>query len=227
MRPLRACLTLLFAALLLAACGSGETPSPATAAAQSPGGPSGSPVISAQPGSAGPSASRSAAPSVKASGSPAASKPAGSSAASAPAGSIDPTACAGSDANRAFFKDVAASVAWDVYCPTLAKAWFVEAGSFRAASGGSMVISYKTTTGLRIELKEGAICTGTASECAQMDTGLGSAAFGDRVGQLGKLAGNLVLYVSAGATPAWQATGSGLDEASFRAICTGLLKVPG
>ena len=60
-----------------------------------------------------------------------------------------------------------------------------------------------------------------------MDEVIGTATFGDREGQLGRLAGKLVLYVNPGSNPAWQATGTGLDEATFRAFAAALVKVPG
>jgi hypothetical protein len=135
--------------------------------------------------------------------------------------------CAGNEDNRNFYAKSASAVAWDLYCPVLPKGWFVETGNFRAASGGTLTIAYKTTSGLRLELKEGFLCTGTAADCGPLDVTLGPAAFGDRQGTLGRLGGNLVLNVAAGANPSWQAIGVGLDEATFRAICAAFVKVPG
>jgi hypothetical protein len=115
-------------------------------------------------------------------------------------------------------------VSWDVYCPVLPKGWHVDAGSFR---NNQLTIAYESSGGRRLELKEGAYCTGTPATCGPLDSVLGSAMFGDREGQLGQLAGNLVLYVDPGLNPAWQATGIGLDEATFRSFTAALLKVPG
>lgn len=229
MRQLRSLTILLAAALLVTAC---ETPGPSSLATT---------LTTPAPTSAGPPASP-ASPGASPAGSPpgtaiATVRPSGATASprasatpvstAAPTGSADPTVCAGSDANRTFYANTAAAVAWDVYCPVLPKGWYVESGSFRAASGGSMVISYKTNTGLRIELKEGSVCTGSAATCGPLDSTIGPAAFGDRQGQMGRRAANLVLYVDPGASPAWQATATGLDEATFRSICAAFLKVPG
>ena len=217
-------------AILVAAC---DAAAPSSAATDRPG-PSAAATTALASPSAKVSAATSAAPasalaSARPSGSAAASgSPRASSAAStgpAPTGSIDPSLCAGTDANRQFFRDVAAQVTWAVYCPTLPKGWFVEAGTFRAASGGSMVISYKSGTGQRIELKEGVGCLGVPNECGPYDTSLGTAPYGDMTGQIGKLGSGYVMYVKPGLNPSWSATASGLDEAAFRSICAGLLKV--
>jgi hypothetical protein len=227
----RAGVILVVAALLVAACDAAapsgaSTDRPAATSLVPSAAPSGSARASTI-GSSAPATSSPAGPgpsgSAAASGSPKASPAA--SVGPVPGGSIDPSLCAGSDANRQFFRDVAAQVAWAVYCPTLPKAWFVEAGSFRAASGGSMVISYKTSSGQRIELKEGVGCLGVPIECGPYDTSLGTASYGDLTGQLGKLGSGYVLYVKPGLSPSWSATATGLDEVTFRSICSTLLKV--
>ena len=46
-------------------------------------------------------------------------------------------------------------------------------------------------------------------------------------GELGRLANGLVLDVDRGATPSWRATGLGLTEEAFRAICAAFLAVEG
>ena len=227
----RAGLIIVLAALLVGAC---DAAAPSSVASQRPATASISPSARASASAAGSSASvapvaSTAAASPKASGPAAASgSPKASAAGSAgpvPTGSIAPGLCAGTDANRQFFRDVAAQVTWAVYCPTLPKGWFVEAGNFRAAGGGSMVISYKSATGQRVELTEGVGCLGVPIECGPYDTSLGNAAYGDLVGQLGKLSTAYVLYVKPGLNPSWSATATGLDEATFRSIGSGLLKV--
>jgi hypothetical protein len=212
----------LAATLLIAACGS-VAPIPTELASPAPSNASASSPAGATPRGASGGAGT-AAPTAVPSGTPPTARPAASAA--APSGSIDPTACAGTDANRAFYRDTAAAVAWDVYCPVLPKGWNVESGQYRGASGGTMTISYRTSAGLRLELREGSFCTGSAAECGPFDAQLGTAQFGDRVGQLGRFSGNLVLYVNPGSSPAWQATGVGLDEAAFRSICASFIKVP-
>jgi hypothetical protein len=147
-----------------------------------------------------------------------------------PSASVDPLAtpgaaasCTGTAANQDFFAASATASTFDVYCAVLPKGWFVDTGSRK---GGLLQIAYKTTSGLRLELKEGAVCSGTPATCGPMDAVIGTAMFGDREGQLGRLGTNLVLYVSPGANPSWQATGIGLDEATFRAFGAALVKVP-
>jgi len=39
----------------------------------------------------------------------------------------------------------------------------VEAGQYRLADGGRMIIAYRTRTGAHLELREGRWCTGGAS----------------------------------------------------------------
>lgn len=145
----------------------------------------------------------------------------------APTGSAGTATCTGSDANRTFYANTAAAVAWDLFCPVLPKGWNMDSGVSRAASGGTMTISYKTSAGLRLELIEGYVCTGAPAHCGPLDSTIGTAAYGDRQGTLGRRSGNLVLYVDPGSNPSWQATGVGLDEATFRALCAAFLKVPG
>jgi hypothetical protein len=115
-------------------------------------------------------------------------------------------------------------VSWDVYCPVLPKGWYVESGRL---SSGVLTIAYKTSAGLRLELKQGNYCTGTADTCGPMDSLIGTAMYGDREGQLGRLSGNLVLYVNPGVQPSWQAVGIGLQESTFTSFTGAFVKVPG
>ena len=136
--------------------------------------------------------------------------------------------CSGSDANRVFFRQAAASMAWPVYCPVLADGWFVETGSFRLANGGHLEVTYRGPDGAKVAFVEGNVCDGTDVEtCAPRDAVIGPATFGDRDGTLGRLANGLVLDVDRGANPSWRATGLGLTEEAFRAICAALLVVEG
>jgi hypothetical protein len=106
-----------------------------------------------------------------------------------------------------------------VYCAVLPAGWSVDAGSYHLASGGQMVISYKTATGSHLELREGHWCTDSPSACAPNDADIGPANFGDQAGEVMALDGGFVLYVGAGQNPSWTATGTGLDEATFRQVC--------
>jgi hypothetical protein len=221
-RASRPRLTLLLAAvLLIGACDASGPNSQATTIAFSPTpsavastAPSASPIPSIAPGPSRTPAAASASP-----------RPSTTVATTPPVATPGNIAsCTGTDANRTFYASVAAKASWDVYCPSLPAGWFVEKGSF---SGGLLTIAYKAANGLRLELKEGAVCSGTPSSCGPLDSTIGPALFGDRQGQLGRLAGNLVLYVSPGQNPAWQATGIGLDEPAFRSFTGAFVKVPG
>lgn len=138
-------------------------------------------------------------------------------------------ACSGSDANRAFFDQAAASMAWPVYCAVLPQGWFLEVGSFRLADGGRLEVTYHGPDDARLELREGSICAaGTdVDTCAPRDAVIGPAMFGDREGELARLSSGLVLDVDRGATPSWRATGLGLTEDAFRAICAAFIVVEG
>jgi hypothetical protein len=100
--------------------------------------------------------------------------------------------------------------------------WSVEAGQYRLADGGRMVIAYRTRTGGHLELREGRWCTAGPTACSPHDTIVGAARFGDLDGQLETLGDALVLYASPGQPASWTATGLGLDEATFRSLCAGL-----
>jgi len=137
-------------------------------------------------------------------------------------------ACSESDANRVFFRQAAASMAWSVYCAALGDGWFVEAGSFHLANSGRLDVTYRGPEGAQVALVEGNVCEGEDVEaCAPRDAVISPAPFGDRDGTLGRLANGLVLDVDRGANPSWRATGLGLTEEAFRAICAGLVAVEG
>lgn len=137
-------------------------------------------------------------------------------------------ACSESDANRVFFRQAAASMTWPVYCAALGDGWFVDAGSFRLANGGRLEVTYRGPDEARFALVEGNVCEGADVEtCAPRDAVIAPATFGDREGTLGRLANGLVLDVDRGANPSWRATGLGLTEEAFRAICAGLVAVEG
>lgn len=134
-------------------------------------------------------------------------------------------ACSGSDDNRAFFAQAAAAMAWPVYCAVLPSGWFLE-GKYRLADGGRLDVTYRGPGDARLSIVEGNACAGADAEtCAPRDAVIGPAAFGDRDGELGRLANGLVLDADRGANPSWRATGLGLSEEAFRAICAALIRV--
>lgn len=201
----RAALSLLVAlALLIAACGptATGTPAPSTASA--------TPVPSGEPG-----------PTDGATTGPTETPP--GEATELPSGepSLEPTvspapstggaaACSGNDENRAFYAAVADDVAWDVYCAVLPAGWFVDAGEFRLAGGGRLEIAYKGPSGQRIEVREGAYCTGE-DDCPPTGPDAGTASFGDRPARLIDVGGGAWLVVAEGGDVNWEAKGIGMD----------------
>jgi len=204
---------LVVAAAVVAACGSSSTPSSDLPAESSP--PASAPVASATP-----PVSQSANPTLPP---PSISAPPASP--SAPA--TPASACAGNDDNRDFFASFAEAVEWDVYCPTLPDGWFVENGTYRLSGGAWMEIIYRGPGGARFGLSEGAFCRDDG-DCVPDGTDVGAAAFGDREGTLVAAAdGSWAITVDRGHDPSWLATGSGLDEAAFRAHAAALALVGG
>jgi hypothetical protein len=215
----------LVLAIAVAGCGSTSTASPAAsqssstkpgasaAPGESPTGPDESTAPTTEPSdTSAPTAKPTAEPSVEPS--------------VPPAGDGGADACSGSAENRDFFAAAAQAFSWDVYCAVLPADWFVDAGSFRLADGGTLVISYKGPGGERIELQEGAFCTAGGSACSPRDHDLGSAPFGDRPGELVSLgpdaSDGFAIYVDPGAAPSWAITGTGMDRAAFEAIAAAL-----
>jgi hypothetical protein len=70
--------------------------------------------------------------------------------ASSPPG-VPSDACSESDANRVFFRQAAASMAWSVYCAALGDGWFVDAGSFHppTAAASRSPTAVRTAPGSR------------------------------------------------------------------------------
>jgi hypothetical protein len=80
-----------------------------------------------------------------------------------------------------------------------------------------MEIVYRGPGGARFGLQEGAFCR-EDGDCVPNGTDVGAAAFGDREGTLVAADdGSWAITVDRGLSPSWLATGSGLDEAAFRA----------
>ncbi len=148
------------------------------------------------------------------------------------AGGTGPAAgCSGSAENRDFLAAAAQAVQWPVYCAVLPVGWFIESGSWRLRNGGQLHVSYKGPAGARLVLQEGSYCTTGVSACAPRSRELGTAAFGDRRGTLVDLGPNqpadgYAIYVNPGISPpSWSLTATGLDQATFVEVASGLLKV--
>lgn len=215
-------LSLFAIAAIVAGCLGQSDPSSAFSPEASP-----SPLESAV---ASPSPDTSVEPSMEPSLEP--SDPASPSPGTSPASSTDPAigpaaACTGNDDNKDFFAGIAEAVAWTVYCPVLPTGWFVVGGSYQLAGGGQFEIDYRGPGGARFGVQEGAFCTDGASVCAPRDEALGPAAFGDLEGELAILGDAFVIYVDPGSAPMWQATGTRMDEPTFRSYAEALAIVEG
>ncbi len=209
---LRPAILLLVADLAAAACGSSATPTTTPQASilartASPSTVAPIPTLTAM-ATGSPRSTATTRPTPSASG---ALSAAGGAAAS----------CTGSADTKDFFTAIAEAVGWPVYCAVLPAGWSVEAGQYRLADGGRMIIAYRTRTGGHLELREGRWCTAGASACSPHDAIVGPARFGDLSGQLETLGDDLVLYANPGQPASWTAIGQGLDEATFRSLCAG------
>ena len=213
-------------ALAVSACFGSSSPTPSattepTAAGTSTPAPTLEPTATTSP-TATPAPNESAEPSgsAEASGSP---SPSGST------GAIDTTACTGTAVNRDWFAGFAGAVSWDVYCAVLPSGWHVasgsDAGTYSLRNGGQLVISYTNGSGAKLQLSEGAFCTSGASACSPRDSTIGDAAFGDLTGTLVNLSSGYALYVGPGSATAYQAVGTGIDEATFRSLTAAVHKL--
>ena len=135
-------------------------------------------------------------------------------------------ACTGNDENRSFYAGVAEAVAWDVYCPVLPAGWFVDTGSFRLANGGRLEIAYKGPGGARLELREGAYCTGD-DDCIPDAPDAGPAAFGDRPARLLDVGDGRWLVVAEDGSIDWEVRSIALDRAAALAYAAALARVGG
>ena len=223
-------LALIGVAALVAACGVTPSPSPVTSPSPFPSAASSAPSTLAPSasavggggattpsvgpdGSASPQASETPLPTVSPSPRP---------------GSAD--TCSGTAENRDFYAALAASVAWDVYCPVLPPGWFVgsdpNSGSYRLANGGQLSITYRGPDGARLVIREGSYCAGLP-DCIPSGTDAGSARFGDRDARLLDLGNGswLVVVATAGGDVDWQATGSGMDGSALAGYTAAFARV--
>ena len=144
-----------------------------------------------------------------------------------PSGAGAAGSCTGTPENQEFYASVASAVDWPVYCPALPAGWFVQSGSYRLAGGARLEISYRGPRGAHIDLKEGAFCS-SSDGCVPDGTDAGTAAFGDRQGDLVSVgADSWAMSDDAGSNPSWLLTGTGLSEDEFRTIASDLVVVGG
>ena len=136
------------------------------------------------------------------------------------------SSCTGNDENVMFFRDFAAKVPWDVYCPSLPRGWFVGTGQWRQADGGRLEVSYRGPDGAGLMLQEGSFCPGDG-DCVPPGEERGPAAFGDRDGTLIATADGWAVVVDRGERPAWLLTLTGVGESAARSIAADLVLVEG
>lgn len=142
-------------------------------------------------------------------------------------GSGSAAVCAGNDENRVFYANVAAAVAWSVYCPVLPAGWFVERGEYKSAGGGWMTIAYKGPGGARIEIGEGFFCS-NADGCVPDGPDAGQSPFGNLDGTLvAGSDGRHAVVVDRGSSPTWVAIGIGLDVDLFTQLVADFSLVEG
>lgn len=191
------------------------TPEPSVSVAPAPSQAAASPSASVEP-----SVAPSAAPSVAPTSAPVASPSA------TPAGTSGPASlCKGNQDNRDFFGGAADNVEWAVYCPVMEGRWFVQSGTYQLARGGWLLITYVGPGGASIDFSEGAFCE-ESDGCVPTGIDAGEAAFGDRVGTFVQGDdGSYSIVVDRGKDVSWLATGTDIDEDTFRAIVAGLNRV--
>ncbi len=134
-------------------------------------------------------------------------------------------ACAGNDDNKAFYAGAAANIDWPVYCPVLPARWVVSTGNYSGRGVGQLSISYRGPAGATLSLQEGAFCE-TSDGCVPPGTDSGEASFGDQPGTLITVDdGGFAIVVGRAETPSWLAVATGIDEATFRDIAAGFVRI--
>jgi hypothetical protein len=151
--------------------------------------------------------------------------PAISTAASTAAPTSRAAACSGTDANRTFFADGARDLSFDVYCAVLPSGWWVDSGSYDAASGGYLQVDYKTSGSANFTLREGRWCP-PEKACIAHGPAVGTASFDGMTGPLCLNAGTFNLEIGTWANPRYLMVGHGMTQAQFTALSAALIKVP-
>jgi hypothetical protein len=116
-----------------------------------------------------------------------------------------------------------------VYCGHVPSGWHLA-----SASDGDygvknwLTATYAGKSGAKIVIQEGAFCTSGGSACSPHDTSLGSAKFGNLDGGLYTLGPGLgyAIYVNAGTTSGYTATGTSVTQATFVKIVAAMVLVP-
>jgi hypothetical protein len=146
--------------------------------------------------------------------------------------------CSGTAKNKAFFVEVAANVAFDVYCVVLPSDWRINWGAYVLEDGGRMTVEYKNTRGFYLVLEEGSRCYG---ECYPCSIPWCSGFPGDEHIWLGDLGAYLLLsgkartyippdnyweaFAPVGSYIIYTLEGGGMSKATFLKIAAGMVKV--
>ena len=134
-------------------------------------------------------------------------------------------ACTGTDDNRAFFLNASENLDWPVYCPVLPARWFVTSGKYSGRGVGQLTIGYQGPAGATLTLQQGGFCE-TSDGCVPAGNDTGDATFGDRQGTLVTLDdGGYAIVVGRADTPSWLAVATGMDEATFRQVAKGFVRL--
>jgi hypothetical protein len=136
--------------------------------------------------------------------------------------------CAGSADTLAFFEDAANHLKFGVYCGGVTKGWHFSGAKNDWPGASRMSATYAGPSGAQIVIKEGAFCTAGSSACSPHDTYVGAANFGNLSGGLYTLGPGLgyAIYVAAGTTQGYTATGTAVSQATFAKIVAALYLVP-
>jgi len=148
-----------------------------------------------------------------------------------PGASITPgpaAGCSGKATNQPFWVDTANHVPFTVYCGVVPSPWYFSAASSTYGNSGTVTATYKTSGGAVFMIQEGAFCTIGGSACSSHDTVIGPGHFGDLIGSLDSLGPGMgfAIYVNAGTTHGYTATGTGVSQATFVNLAAALIKVP-
>lgn len=218
--PVLAAALLALLALTAAACGSAAPTGGQTVASGSNG-----PSSSAEPTSAV-SGSPSAQPTSGTSGNPSDTPgPSSGGGPSSSAAAPNASACSGTDNNRSFYAKFAQVVTWAVYCPVLAKGWFVSSGGYRLANGGKLEITYSGPGGASVAWSEGAFCA-SSDGCVPSGTDAGSATLGAMPGTVVALDdGGWAVVVARGSNPEWLLVAHGIDQPTTEALAAAMALV--
>ncbi len=136
--------------------------------------------------------------------------------------------CSGTADTQAFFVAAAKQLKFAVYCGHVPSGWHFASASNAYPKVNKLTATYAGKSGAKIVIQEGAFCTAGASACSPHDTSLGSAKFGDLNGGLYTLGPSLgyAIYVNAGTTNGYTATGTSVTQSTFVNIVAALILVP-